>query len=1426
MTPPPRLPPSTLPPLIEWPAGLRTLADRLYDLSKANPAIRLLRLPQRRFLDLSQSQELGDLQTLGRRLLHHRTRVRVAGLRSEEGEEDPVLLRIKEIGRLDAALRDESGANDLYIGFPFIEGTLSDGTYIRAPLLFFPAVLGRSLEAPPGWYLDPKRAEEEPLFNRSLLLVLRRIDSVTVPEDLREELPRPQEGESFGQWVRALIEAAHLPIDAAIGASLDEGSVLPLPELNKEHVPVDPLPLRLLPSAVLGLWAQGPAALLADYEVMGQGIPLGDVAEQLLRVGVEETPDQPLVQPPALLPEGPSRGELGGYHERQLALVYPVDQSQLDVVLAVKARKDLVLHGPPGTGKSQVIVNLVADAIADGRTVLVVSQKRAALDVVYDRLAAIGLGTLASLVHDPEHDRPSLYRMLRSAIARPSSDPVPSLQEEQDDLSMRIDEVCVTLTRLHEALQIPLRCGRNAQQLYALPRDVGLPSLPLEEVADVLRAEEVDALLRKLRSLLDLRHRFAPQTYPLGSRTDWSDFDLADLQELEDVLERLRIVAGQARAHRQELERLMGTAVSDGMAAVSALESLEESLEGEDGRRYAPMLVAALLAGARDPTAIGTSLRHLEEVAQELGGVADGPQIDLSPAELDTLGSLLDRDERGARSTLVRLLSPRWRRGREQLLERCRTLQLSSDPSGIQRLSHGVTAARLFADYRAIRFVLLPLAPPPDRPAEVPIDLRNLRTALRASMAARELAGAGMPVPTIEKAQDIHSAPWKTFVGFVSRLRQLQEVRLRVRGHAQLLNSFIQPETLRTLTRAAEEGELDAIREALRRLPNDFEFLCEHDRLIAALPTTVRAIVESPPEVDPSRGRVEAWLPAAVTQSITIRWLTAAERAMPILREVSAGRFDAMRSELRRLEEQKRALGPQLVAAKVHARVAQRREQLRGQRGKDGFAELDDRLALQRRVWPIRRVVSTFADRGLFSLCPCWLASPEATAEIFPLTKGLFDLVIFDEASQCPLEQALPAVVRGKTIVVAGDEQQLPPLDLFQRTSFEEDEEVDAGGEGVGKPRSLLRAAKLALPPLRLGWHYRSRYEELIRFSNEAYYGGLIRTLPPPASTTGHPPIGFHQVVGDYSAGANPSEAAAVARLLAAAMAAAPLQATFGIIAFGVPHQRAVEEAIDKLCLQDQSFAAFWGAARARPIDERPFIKNIETVQGDERDHVIFSIGYGPGADGRLRLQLGSLSKAGGEHRLNVAISRAKVRMDVLCSFDPQEQDATATSGDGPKHLMAFLRYAQAVALSDPAGVETALASIRATQRVDVGESTQLYESLLEEQIATALGRAGLQVDSQVGCSGYRIDLAVRDPTDPTRYALGIECDGAMWHSGRTARERDLFRQRVLEGRGWRIHRIWSRNWWLRPQDEVAAVLALVRGRAEEGTTAVEAVVP
>ncbi len=446
-------------------------------------------------------------------------------------------------------------------------------------------------------------------------------------------------------------------------------------------------------------------------------------------------------------------------------------------------------------------------------------------------------------------------------------------------------------------------------------------------------------------------------------------------------------------------------------------------------------------------------------------------------------------------------------------------------------------------------------------------------------------------------------------------------------------------------------------------------------------------------------------------------------------------------------------------------------------------------MARRRNHMPIRQLMQK-ASLAIQALKPVFMMSPLSIAQFLPPGVLEFDMLVMDEASQIQPVDALGAIARAKQVVVVGDERQLPPTKFFSKMTSGGSEEDEDSGAQVSDIESILGLfSARGLPQKMLRWHYRSRHQSLIAVSNSQFYDSKLFIVPSPYTQEAGMGLRFHHVPGGtFEDGINKVEAKAVAEAVIRHALNSP-SLSLGVAAFSIKQRREIQDQVELLRRLNPQTEEFFHSHPHEPF----FIKNLENVQGDERDVILISVAYAKGPTGApMSMRFGPLGAEGGERRLNVLISRAKRRCEVYASITDEDIDLERGKGKGVFAFKLFLHYAR-------------------TGRLSMSERTdRQMDSVFEEQIMAALQERGYQVHPQVGIAGFFIDLAVADEAVPGRYLLGVECDGAAYHDSRSARDRDRLRQAVLEDHGWNIHRIWSTDWFQRPKAELDRLVAAI----------------
>ncbi len=543
-------------------------------------------------------------------------------------------------------------------------------------------------------------------------------------------------------------------------------------------------------------------------------------------------------------------------------------------------------------------------------------------------------------------------------------------------------------------------------------------------------------------------------------------------------------------------------------------------------------------------------------------------------------------------------------------------------------------------------------------------------------------------------------------------------------------------------------------------------------------------------------------VPAIVERRVVSMWLDWLYRQEPLLADFTTNSQTALRERFELLDEQMQSAARNEIRHKVFARYPT-------SASRDASAEqlgtLKRELSKKRRQMPVRSLFEHIPDL-LKTIKPCFLVSPLAVSQYLPIaasgsSEPQFDLVIFDEASQVFPEDAIPAILRGRQLVLAGDSKQLPPTSFF-RASIDDDDfdddDPDAPTDYLADVESILDAAGGKIGSVfaeaHLNVHYRSRDERLIRFSNHWFYDNRLLTFPSPREKGGWNGVADIYVEDAlFEGGVNRQEAEKVAEKVFEHMRERPSDESLGVVAMSRNQADLIERIIDERRVTERDVDARFAEGGAEPF----FVKNLERAQGDERDHMIVSIGYGPGKNGRVSNNFGAINREGGGRRMNVAVTRSKMRMTVVHSLKPAD---IRSNSDGARLLRRFLEFAEnpEAAFSEDAVVDTGAEA----------------DSPFEEAVESELKRRGYRVVRQVGVSGYRVDLAILSE-DGSGIDLGIECDGATYHSAPAARDRDWLRQQALEAKGWNIHRVWSTSWIRNPDAELDAIEdALGRARS------------
>ncbi len=1405
--------------------GLSRLRDQLVSGDGRSPSVRLRVLRSERAFDLGRLERIS--LGLGERALEQVRAGRVARLidASEAGTHRAAEDCGEALQKLDRAQRDrveETGSHDLYLGYPFLAGAVARQTSVvaypvRAPLLLFPVELVRDSRGARSWKLAPKK-DEDPIVNQSLLRLVFNKMRFGFPDSLAEELDTLAADRAGG-------------LDAVV-ARLREVGV----EITPRSGPLTPFETRtdleqgghrleLEEIAVLGLFPQSSSDLLQDYDALIQ--QLSDEAQPVAGLLAAAT---------VLLP-APLRGEYVPPPAQQAAHpLLAADPTQRRVLGECLQHEAMVIDGPPGTGKSQVIANLVLDALRRGERVAVVCEKRAALDVVYQRIEALGLRHAMALVHDAHEDRKAVYAQIAerldgftpkrfdeaaaTLLAREHADTCEALDARRRTLASKRPGAALSageLLTLVSATAPPMGCAAAE-----LPASVG--DLSHDALTDVL------TLSAELHADQAYWARGTPWRAEPGqperqSMADHDDQQLAVLARQVDVaLDAARHFEEARDAHGLDAAALDDAA--DLLAREATLQQARASVEDGDA-----LYLAARASAPSDEALLAFRAADAELDLQRTALAQWDEPVDMEVApQLVAAVSLLERYA----GRFVRFFVWAWWVARFHVAKRIAEAWPERaghplDRDFLQALASRLRAARVWsAASKAMRH----LASAPslrhrrDLEAYLPLAAQLVTHQQQLLRSPRALEQVGLPTrldPARLREWDALVASRRDALG---RLHALRDAITTLRPYAPGLGNAPAQSALRALReRLVREGT------AVARADGRW---ARGKQLLIGLQPALDALAQHHAGADAAtwqRALLHAW---ARGQLASVGRDGAALETYG-----TAGSDEAQRAAVTRLASLDQRLSKveleRVVATLDEApllNISAPEKHKRRSAEQAVWESLLKETRKKRSLLALRTFVRQFAPDGLLDVVPVWLLSPETMAILFP-REPLFDLVVFDEASQCTVESGLPVLLRAKRVVVAGDEKQMPPTSFFQMGGSSEDEagpdasSADAAPDDVPEDErdvrdmlsaeSLLTLTRSRVRHTALEWHYRCQDESLIAFSNHAMYGGGLLTIPSTLRADAAPGLRFIQIEnGVYDAGANAVEAERVVDLVAELLADTK-PPTIGVVSFNLKQRAAVLDALERRASADAAFGEAWASAEANErLDERPFVKNLEAVQGDERDVIIFTLAHAPVtrtrksgvADLYVPARFGPLGQRGGERRLNVAISRAKQRCYIVSSFSPEQLSTAGSSHVGPQLFKRYLEYAKLKSEGHASQAEGILDSVRESRRSTRSSARTLpiegYVPLVT-QLALALEAAGVPHELNVGTSDFRIPLAVLDPQDPTRFKLAVLIDEAGGDAG--AYDCFVHRPAVLRARGWDVLPLDAATWCRRPDAVVAEIV-------------------
>ena len=1040
--------------------------------------------------------------------------------------------------------------------------------------------------------------------------------------------------------------------------------------------------------------------------------------------------------------------------EDNVLLPLPADASQLYAIGAACDGQSFVLHGPPGTGKSQTITSLIANALAKGKSVLFVAEKMAALEVVQKRLQGIGIGPFCLELHSNKSKKRDVLEQLRRATEVTKTRSAASYAERAEQLAAMRRELDGYAEQLHRVLG----CGKD---LYTL----------INEYEDYKSAPDMTSF----------------------ARTFVQSLTRSDLETQELAIERMITAAAEVKhpcghplsrvGRAQYKQGLKAEVVSAANAYIAQLLPLTAHVE-----------CLAKVLGEAMPTCYA-EVERFTEIASYMTCWYDMPTAwakTAAPAfyfgEIETLCA-----------TAIRANEQE-----EKLLACFDRAFLEKDGQALFE-EYAQISAKWFLPkalgMSKLRKTLAAYAKAPVKKESVREHIALLAEyQLNRSSANALIEKHGAELGALYSG---HETDWARVAALAAIAKEHARELYVIFGSYDVMNAHCGKAELRDAVCALADGLADfdraklALEELLGIAQNECEnWLCAEFLLCRALldhadelkewmayvgaADEVRALgLESVVDCyanDMAHGDVMRAYKKAMLQGL----ITDALDASGTLCSFSGAVFNKKIEQYKRMDREWMKLSQQEIYCRLASRVPDFSREA---------ASSSELGILQRYIRSAGRGVSI---RRLFDqipnllprLCPCMLMSPISAAQYLDPKREPFDIVVFDEASQLPTCKAVGALARGRDAVIVGDPKQMPPTSFFATNTVDEDNLDIEDLESI-----LDDCLALNMPQSHLLWHYRSRHESLIAFSNGQFYENKLYTFP--SVNDRESKVKLVHVDGTFDRGksrTNKAEAQAVVAEIKRRYSDPVLSAqSLGVVTFNISQQHLIDDLLTEAYAKDEALER-WAIEREEPL----FVKNLENVQGDERDVILFSIGFGPDATGKVTMNFGPLNREGGWRRLNVAVSRARCEMTVFSTLRPEQLDLGRTNAQGVAALRSFLEYAQ--------GGELACAE------PDAAYDAQSCDGIARA-ICRALGAQGYATDLCVGRSEYRIDVGVIDPKCPDRYLLGIMLDGFAYGAAKTTRDREIAQTNVLSGLGWNIYRIWCMDWWDNCEKEIDRLL-------------------
>jgi superfamily I DNA and/or RNA helicase len=1306
---------------------LKSFLKRLTNISSSNRSVCLLKLYREQFFDLHRLDflyKLPSFQIIEQLISGKKKLFLCDELDSRDEIVNEISKNLRKISRREKLLFEESGAKDLYVGWPFVHGKLSDGSIIRCPLLFFPVNL---LLENSKWHIQ-QRGDSEVTLNKNFLLAYAHFNSVPISDEWIESSfdDFDKNPTAFRTALYEFIKTGPLELNfnqELFTDRLNAFKEYKTEDYNSVH---ENGVLKLYPEAVLGIFPQAGSYLVPDYEELiskNEHLSLEDFFKSRLL-----------------------NNEESKIKEESNYLVFETDASQEEAIVKIKEGSSMVVQGPPGTGKSQLICNLISDFTARGKKVLLVCQKKAALDVVHERLKTKDVHAFSALVHDFRNDRTKIFEQVSRQI---------NSVENNQKLNNGLDTIYLERTFTQASRQIRHSqeeldnfktalfnvddFGISAKELYLTSSPHG-EQIDLKEFATRFSLESSINFERKIKNFMPYASLFMKEAYLWQDRVSFENYYQRDMQSIIQAIEKIPLYKEQlhASASRQLKSGISRYTLNFFIDNTEAASKINELIKDED--EY--FLLLQLMNEKADSAWLeGRKKKILNCFEDQI------PENTLSIEELEECEKKLNKYIEVRGSFLKGLYWNLFSVDKAYLKKVFKKNELVLSLEGAEKLIKRIILRKKFEKERSNLSKKNWAKSFPKG-----INKEKVESWFKMYFRVREAVDIIISSQELTMLTDHSGNDYKIFS---ENFQLIPVLASDVQLNYQEWSRYLTPKMIQgILNTEYESGQLQKI------LSRDFDRLVAFDKLKKEMLAYESQIMNM--LVGHNQSVSEEEKGELFRNSIRLQWLEYLEEKYPILRSVSDLSMNQLERVLQESINDKTAVSKDILLLRLREGSYKNIEFNRLQ-NRVTYRDLYHQVTKKKKLWPLRRLINEYSNE-LFDLIPCWMASPESVSALFPL-KDIFDLVIFDEASQCFSEQGLPAMHRGKQVVIAGDSKQLKPNDLYQARW--EDESDDSPDLEID---SLLDLSEKYLPSTQLNGHYRSRNLDLIDFSNRYFYNQSLELVPYFEDINKQEPsIKYIPVKGIWENNTNPEEALSVVNLVINLLKKEERK-SIGVVTFNFKQAQLILDLLEEQAVLQKVL-----------IPENLFVKNIENVQGDEKDIIIFSIGYAPDTQGKFTMQFGSLNQEGGQNRLNVAITRAREKICLVASILPQQLSVEDSIHDGPRLLKRYLEYAWEVS-----------EGLYKTSVSDSGKHSRDW--YLRKKIAESSPK-----DNYTFCEELPFaDITVKNSN---KYYALICTDDDQYFNARNSKETHAYKPLQLKKKGWKCRRIFSREYWLHQND-------------------------